>query len=88
MGAGMKTIPLSAAKAGLSRLIDEISKTHTAFQITRGGVPEGVLLSADEYESLVETLEILADPEIMKQIQQSIRDIKKGKLLTHKEVFG
>jgi len=84
----MKTIPLSEAKAGFSRLIDEISKTHTAFQITRGGVPEGVLLSAEEYESLLETLEILSDPELMRQIHQSIRDMKKGGLLTHEEVFG
>jgi prevent-host-death family protein len=84
----MKTIPLSAAKAGLSRIIDEISKTHTTFQITRSGVPEGVLLSAEEYESLLETLEILSDPELMRQIHQSIRDIKKGRLLTHEEVFG
>ena len=84
----MKTIPLSAAKAGFSRLIDEISKTHTAYQITRGGIPEGILLSAEEYESLLETLEILSDPELMQQINKSIRDMKKGRLLTHEEVFG
>jgi antitoxin YefM len=84
----MKTIPLSAAKAEFSRLIDEISKTHTSYQITRGGVPEGVLMSSEEYESMLETLEILADPDLMRQIHQSIREMNKGKLLTHEEVFG
>lgn len=84
----MKTIPLSTAKAEFSRLIDEISKTHTTYQITRGGVPEGVLMSSEEYESMLETLEILADPDLMRQIHQSIREMKKGKLMTHEEVFG
>jgi len=82
----MKTIPLSVAKASLSRLIDEISKTHTAFQITRSGVPEGILLSASEYESLIETLKILSDPDLMRQIRQSVKEIETGILLTHEEV--
>lgn len=84
----MKTIPLSAAKAGFSKLIDEVSKTHDAYQITRGGIPEGILLSTEEYESLLETLEILADPELMRQINRSIREMKSGRFLTHEEVFG
>lgn len=84
----MKTIPLSAAKAGFSRLIEEISKTRTSYQITRGGVPEGVLISAEEYESLLETLEILSDTELLRQINRSLGEIEKGRLLTHKEVFG
>ena len=84
----MKTIPLSAAKAGFSKLIDEISKTHTSYQITRDGIPESVILSTEEYESIVETLEILSDTGLMRQIHQSVQDMKKGKLLTHEEVFG
>lgn len=84
----MKTIPLSAAKAGFSRLIDEISKTRSACTITRDGVPEGVLMSAEEYESLIETLDILADPDFMRRLTRSVREMKKGDLLTHKEVFG
>lgn len=84
----MKTIPLSAAKAGFSKLIDEVSKTHAAYQITRDGIPEGILLSTEEYESLLETLEILADPELMRQINRSIREMKSGRFLTHEEVFG
>ena len=84
----MKTIPLSAAKAGFSRLIAEINKTHTTYQITRNGIPECVLLSAEEYESLLETLEILSDPELMRQINQSTREMKKGVFITHKDVFG
>ncbi|MFA6449167.1 MAG: type II toxin-antitoxin system Phd/YefM family antitoxin [bacterium] len=84
----MKTITLSAAKSDFFKLMDEINKTQCVYQITRGGVPEGVLLSADEYESLLETFDILSDPDLMKQIQQSKKEIEKGILLTHEEVFG
>lgn len=83
----MNTIPLSAAKAGFSKIIDEISKSHTVYQITRDGIPRGVILSVEEYDSMVETLEILSDPELMSGIRRSISEAKKGKFLTHGEVF-
>jgi len=84
----MKTIPLSKAKAGFSKLVEDVGKTRSAYRITRGGEAEAALISMEEYESLVETIEILSDPELMKQIKQSRLDIEKGRLATHKEVFG
>ncbi len=58
----MLTLNLTDARARLSDLADEVTKTHEHVTITRNGVPAMVLLSADEYEGLVETLEILRDP--------------------------
>jgi prevent-host-death family protein len=84
----MKTIPLSKAKAGFSKLIDDVGKTRSAYRITKGGEAEAALISMEEYESLVETIEILSDPDLMKQIKQSRLDIEKGRLVSHKEVFG
>lgn len=59
----MLTLNLTDARARLSDLADEVTKTHEHVTITRNGVPAMVLLSADEYEGLVETLEILRDPQ-------------------------
>jgi len=36
-------------------------------------------ISTDEYESLKSTLEVLSDPELMKQLEKSKDDIKKGR---------
>jgi len=39
-----------------------------------------VIISRKEYEGMKETIEILQNPEIMKQITESERNISKGKI--------
>lgn len=39
-----------------------------------------ILISKKEYEGMKETIEILQDPELMNQILESEKNIKKGKL--------
>ena len=39
-----------------------------------------VTISSDEYESMKATLEILSDPEMMKQIEESKKQVKEGKV--------
>ena len=38
-----------------------------------------VTISSDEYESMKSTLEILSDPELMQQIEESREDYKAGR---------
>lgn len=81
------TIPVSKAKAYFSELIRRISEHHESFAITQRGKVEGVLLSIEEYESLIETLEILSDKELMKSIARGLKDEKTERLLSHDDVF-
>jgi len=39
-----------------------------------------VTITSDEYESMKETIEILSDPELMKQLKASEEDIKAGRV--------
>ena len=82
-----KVIALSEAKARLSEIIREVSETRDVVTITKGGAA-GVLLSSEEYESLIETLEILSDPQLMTSLKQVEKEAGKGKFLTHEEVWG
>ena len=41
---------------------------------------EMVIISRKEYEGMKETIEILQNPEMMKQILESERSIKQGKI--------
>ncbi len=43
-------------------------------------------MSADEYDSLMETMEILSNPEIMKDIRQAEKDYREGKYSSWEEV--
>jgi len=74
----MKTVPLSEAKDKLSALVEEAEKTHEIIQITRHGHPSAVLMSADDLESLQETIHWLSQPGIREDLGQSRRDIVEG----------
>ncbi len=80
-------VPLSQAKARLSSLVRKIREEHGTYGITHRGKPEGVLLSFEEYETLIETLEILSDRELMASIDRGLADEKAGRLHAHDEVF-
>lgn len=78
----MRTIAISEAKVKLSQFVDEVYKTHDSITISKDGEPETVLMSIQEYESLVETLEVLSDPELMEDIRISEREMKTGKSIS------
>lgn len=67
----MTTIPLAAARAQLSKLVDEAMRTHERVEVTKNGKRAAVILSADDYDSLIETLDILSDAEAMAAIRES-----------------
>lgn len=84
----MPTLPLSEAKTHLARLLSRVEEAGEQFVITRSGRPAGVLMSVDEYEGLLETLEILADADLMKSIRRGLDDLEKGCTVGHEEVWG
>ena len=55
--------------------------------ITRSGRPVGVLLSLTDYEGLMETLEVLADQDLSKAIEQGLAEAEAGKLVRHEDVW-
>lgn len=74
----MKTVPLSEAKDRLSALVEEADRTHEIIQITRHGHAAAVIMSADDLESLQETIHWLSQPGIREDLAQSKQDIVKG----------
>ena len=84
----MTTLPLSEAKTHLARILARVEEVGEQFVITRSGRPAGVLMSVDEYEGLLETLEILADAELAKSVRRGLDDVEKGRVVGHDEVWG
>jgi len=83
-----QTIPITQARYGLPRLIKKINRSaeSSTFTITRRGKPILALLQWDFYESLMETLEIMADPELMKELGKNIKEIKRQKLISMAQI--
>jgi prevent-host-death family protein len=57
----MKTVTAEQAKSELARLVRQSVKGHEAFRITHEE-GDAVLLSGEDYELLIETLEVLSGP--------------------------
>lgn len=79
-------MPLSEAKDKLSSLVDEADRTHEIIQITRHGHPSAVLMSADDLESLQETIFWLSQPGIREDLEQARRDIAESNTVSGDEL--
>jgi len=74
----MDTFPLSHVKAHLSEITDRVEGQHDRIVVTRKGRPAAVLVSPEDLESLEETLAILSDPELMRQVRESEAEFERG----------
>ena len=73
---------ISDARAALPNLINKIGKSMDRVTITVNGKPKAVVISPEELESLEETAEILAIPNIKKDLERSRKQIKAGNFTT------
>lgn len=72
----MTMLPVADARAQLSKLIDEATTTHERFEITRNGRRAAVLLSADDYDALQETIAVLSDTELLNAHRDGVAAIE------------
>lgn len=82
----MTTLSLADARANLSRIVESAVTTHERFEVTRNGDRVAVLLSADDYDALVETVDILSRPDEVEAIRQGIADLDAGDVSSANEV--
>lgn len=80
-------IPITQAKAKLLDMVRQLQDTDDTIAITKNGVPEAVMLSMKKFEGLLETIDILADADIMAQLKGSAEDVKAGRLIDLKDAF-
>ena len=82
----MKTMSLAAAKTRFSALVDEAVTTHEQVTVTRNGEPAVVVLSVEDFESLLETLAILQDPADRTVFEQARREADEGDVTDEEEM--
>lgn len=62
---------LTEARDRLSEIVDQVATSSDVFTITKHGRPLAVVLGYEEYESLIETLNVLADSDTMDAIREA-----------------
>lgn len=82
-----KILPVSEVKEDLLGHVKDVTNLGQTIAITKNGHPTAVLMSMDEYEGLMETLEILADEKLLKALKKSLREADQGKFVSHEEVW-
>lgn len=68
------TMPIIKARNKLTSLPEELEQTPGTVEVTRRGEPVLAILPWNLYQSLIETLEILSDQDLMAQLRQSIKE--------------
>ena len=80
-------VPITQAKAKLLDIVRQLGDTNDTIAITKNGIPEAVMLSMRKFEGFLETIDILSDPEMMRQLRGSAEDVKGGKRIDLDEAF-
>lgn len=71
----MQTLPITKAREDLTSLVRNAKLRLAA-----------VLMSAAEFKSWKETLEVLSDPKLMKAIKEGEEDFRKGRFITFEQL--
>jgi antitoxin YefM len=79
-------LSISEARKKIFDIADEVQKPGIHYTFTEKGKPKTVMMSYDEFDSLMETLEIMSDPKIMKNIEKAEEEARKGNYVTLEEL--
>jgi antitoxin YefM len=82
----LKDIPITEARHEITSLPERLAKEPGAVAVTRRGKPVLAIMPWDLYESIVETLEILGDQDLMSALRQGIKDVEEGRTYSMDEI--
>jgi antitoxin YefM len=78
-------LPLAEVKNRLSEVVEQVETQHARVTITKHGRPAAVVISADDLDSLEETLRVLSDPDVLAQLRASRAESAPPVTLTKEE---
>jgi antitoxin YefM len=78
-------ITMVDARRELTRLPERLESRPSTVAVTRRGKPVLAIMTWEDYEALLETLEILSDQEAVEQLRRSIQEEKEGKTIPWEE---
>ena len=82
----MMTLSVAEARATFSKLVESASSTHERFEVTRNGRRAAVLLGADDFDALLETVAILGDSALVASIRDGLAEREAGETVSADDV--
>jgi antitoxin YefM len=71
-------------RTGLKKFLDDVENNNETLIIKRGTGKGAVLLSLDEYNSIIETMHLLSSKSNADRLYESINQMKVGKIVREK----
>ena len=81
-----KIISITEARKEIFKIMEEVQKPNTIYTFTVEGSPQAVLLSKEEYDSIMATMELLSEPDFVKDLIEAEEDYVKGNYSTWDKV--
>ena len=81
------TLSATEARRDFFNILDKVGKTNVPFTITINGVPKVVIMNAEEFDSWQETLDIMSNPETVKNIEEAKKELARGEYITLDELM-
>ena len=83
----MTEMPLMTMRRRLTGLNRELQRSPgTVIRVTHRGKPSLAVMSAELYDTIIETLDVMADPETVEALRSSLTDIERGRVRSLDEV--
>jgi antitoxin YefM len=76
----MRVVTYSAFRENLASYMDQVAADRTELHVTRQGAPSVVVLSEEEFSSIMETLHLMRSPANAARLNAAIADIEAGKV--------
>lgn len=83
----MMTLTATEARKTFFELIKQSNQQHEIFEVQHKA-GNAVIMSADDYESLQETLHLLSQPDFKHKFNQSLQEAEAGEVANFEQVFG
>ncbi len=83
----MVTMTATEARKAFFELIKQTNQQHEIIEIQHK-TGNAVIMSAEDYESLQETLHLLSQPNFKQTFDQSVKEADKGQTDSFEDVFG
>ncbi len=83
------TMSISEARKKIFQIADEVQKPNIHYTLTEKGRPKVVVMSAEEFESWQETLEVMKDfPDLAEDLKAAEEEYKRGETITFDELLA
>lgn len=75
-------VPVTEAKQRFTEFVKNAEESFDRYLVTKNGKEAAVLMSVEEYEGLLETIDVLANTREVKALAQALAQAKRGETIS------